>query len=91
VTQRDVELVFVVVNWEESAVSSVEDDINPDNALLLFEFVEAIIRFAVLKYLNVCYAMSVADPAVSQLLSHRKTNVLRKMLKQPRSISSTCT
>jgi hypothetical protein len=53
VSKRDVELVFVVVNWEESAVSSVEDDINPDNALLLFEFMEALIRFAAMKYLTV--------------------------------------
>ncbi len=41
------------MNWEESAVSSVEDDINPDNALLLFEFIEALIRFAAMKYLTV--------------------------------------
>jgi hypothetical protein len=53
VTKRDAEQIFVLANWEESAVSSTEDSINPDHALLLFEFIEAIIRFGVLKYLTV--------------------------------------
>lgn len=52
-TKRDAEQIFVLANWEESAVSSTEDSINPDHALLLFEFIEAIIRFGVLKYLTV--------------------------------------
>ena len=77
VSQRDVELTFVIVNWEESAVSSVEDDINPDNALLLFEFVEAILRFAAMKFMTVRpLTMDHYVPVTAALLSIRSRAVV---------------
>ena len=61
VKSRDLDILFVEVNIEEDG-DSEEGLMNPDRALLRFEFVDAVIRMAHRKYVMVSASGLCAQP-----------------------------
>ena len=78
---KDLEMMFVTVNFEEGE-NPLEDELNPDKSLIRSEFLEALLRIANRKYLKVSLKeVGTNCPYTSCMIQSKHVDTLSKAVR----------